>query len=100
MPSRADVFDDVAHGVDAGAVPLDPRQVALRGPTAVAVHDDRDMPGQPLEVDLAGQRLLWRSRRHNGKNVLERHGSGRKLNLDDTGSYGCQQGEAPINFAL
>ena len=43
MPSRADAFDDVAHRFDAGAMPFDARQVALRRPAAVAVHDDGDV---------------------------------------------------------
>ena len=58
MPSRAERLDGVAHGVDAGAVPLDARQVALRRPAAVAVHDDRDVAGKPFEIDLAGQRVF------------------------------------------
>ena len=45
-------FDGVAHGVDAGAMAFDARQVALRGPAAVAVHDDGDVRRQPLEVHL------------------------------------------------
>ena len=36
-------FDDVANRVDAGAVPFDARQVPLRGPASVAVHDDGDV---------------------------------------------------------
>ena len=40
-PRRA--FDDVAHRLDAGAMSFDARQVALRRPAAVAVHDDRDV---------------------------------------------------------
>ena len=32
---------------------FDARQVALAGPAAVAVHDDCDVLGQAIEVDLA-----------------------------------------------
>ena len=58
MPSRADPSTIVADRVDAGAVPFDPRQVPLRRPAAVAVHDHGDVRGQPLEIDLARQRLF------------------------------------------
>ena len=43
MPSRAEVFDDVADRIDAGAMPFDAGQMPLRGPAAVAVHDDGDV---------------------------------------------------------
>ena len=58
MPRRADGLDGVADRVDAGAVPFDARQVALRRPAAVAVHDDGDVRRQPLEVDLTDQHLV------------------------------------------
>ncbi len=51
-------LDGVAHRLDAGAMPFDARQVPLRGPAAVAVHDDGDVRGQPVEVDLARERLV------------------------------------------
>ena len=51
-------FDDVADRIDPGAVAFDTRQMALRGPAAVAVHDDGDVPRQTVEVDLAGERLF------------------------------------------
>ena len=73
MPRRADAFDDVADRIDAGAVALDARQVALRRPAAVAVHDDGDMPRQTVEVDLAGERLFRGAGRQSGKEVFERH---------------------------
>jgi hypothetical protein len=36
-------FDDPANGFHASPVSLDPRQASLRGPSAVAIHDDGDM---------------------------------------------------------
>ena len=51
-------LDDVPDRVDAGAMPLDARQVPLAGPAAVAVHDDGDVAWQAIEFDLAGQRLF------------------------------------------
>ena len=48
-------FDDVPHRVDAGPVPFHSRQMTLRGPPPIAVHDDGDVSGQPLEVDVTGQ---------------------------------------------
>ena len=62
MPEPGAGFDGVAHGVDAGAMPLDARQVALRRPSAVAVHDDGDVRRQPLEVELC-RRAPGRDRR-------------------------------------
>ena len=73
MPSRAERLDDVADRVDAGAVPFDARQMALRRPAAVAVHDDGDVRRQLLEVDLARQRLVGRSRRNPRQQLLKRH---------------------------
>ena len=66
-------FHDVAHRVDAGAVAFDPRQVPLRRPAAVAVHDDGDVRGKPLEVDLARQRFVGRSWRNPRQQLLKRH---------------------------
>ena len=40
--------DDVADGAGALLVPADALQPAPHGPAAVAVHDDRDVPGEPL----------------------------------------------------
>jgi hypothetical protein len=37
---------------------LDTRQMALRGPAPVAVHDDRDVRGQALEVDLTDEHFV------------------------------------------
>ena len=73
MPRRAEPFDDVADRVDARAMSLDARQVALRGPAAVAVHDHGDMAGQAVEVDLTGERLFRGAGRQDGKEVIERH---------------------------
>ena len=67
-------LDGVAHGVDAGAVSFDARQMALRGPAAVAVHDDGDVRGQPIELNLAGQRRVGVSGRNPRQEVVKRHG--------------------------
>ena len=48
-------LDDVAHRVDAGAMPLDARQVPLPGPAAVAVHDDGDVARQAIGMNLPGE---------------------------------------------
>ena len=65
-------FDDVADRIDAGAVPFDARQMALRRPAAVAVHDDGDVRGQRVEIDLARQRFVGRSW-GNRPELLKRH---------------------------
>src|SRR5262245_6362937 len=64
---------DVAHRRDPGPVSLDARQVALRGPASVPVHDDGDVRRQLIEVDLPRQRLVRRSRRDPGQELLKRH---------------------------
>ena len=79
-------FDDVAHRVDAGAVAFDARQVALRRPAPVAVHDDGDVRRQLLEVDLARQRFVGRSRRNPRQELLKRHDGSFGVNLDCTRS--------------
>ena len=53
QPGRG--LDRIANGVDAGPVPFDPGKMALRRPPPVAVHDDGDVHGQPIEVDLADE---------------------------------------------
>jgi hypothetical protein len=67
-------------------MPLDARQVALRGPAAVAVHDDRYVLGKPIEVDLPRQSVLNGAGRYHRKNVVKRHRVELKSNADDTGS--------------
>ena len=47
--------------------------MALRRPAAVAVHDDRDVRRQLLEVDLPRQRLVGRSWRNPRQELLKRH---------------------------
>src|SRR5207244_1210664 len=44
----AALLDGRANALDAAAVALDARQAALPGPAAVAVHDNGDVPRQPL----------------------------------------------------
>ena len=67
MPEARRRFDDVADRVDAGAVTLDARQVTLGRPSPVAVHDDGDVGGQPLEVDLTRERFVGRSWRNQAR---------------------------------
>ena len=74
MPSRAARLDGVAHGVDAGPVPFDARQVPLRGPPAVAVHDDGDVRRQPVEVHLSRQRGVGVPRGNPRQEFVKRHG--------------------------
>ena len=42
----------LAQRVDARDVALGPVEAARGGPSAVSVHDDRDMRGHPLEVNV------------------------------------------------
>jgi hypothetical protein len=39
-------------------MPFHPRQMALRRPPPVAVHDHGEVTRQPAEVDLPGEALL------------------------------------------
>jgi hypothetical protein len=55
-------FDDLAHGRDARAMTLDPRVTALLRPTAVAVHDDGDVPREAREVDFVEELPLGGAR--------------------------------------
>src|SRR5262245_26860298 len=73
-------LDDVADRFDPGAVPLDAREMPLRRPPAVAVHDDRDVSGEPLEINLPCERLFGRPGRDDSENVLERHGAFGRIN--------------------
>ena len=72
-------FDDVADRVDAGAMPFDARQVPLAGPAAVAVHDDGDVPRQPIEFDLARQRLFGPAGGNPLQQLIEAHGVGLRI---------------------
>ncbi len=76
MPSRAAVSTVSRTDVDAGAMAFDARQVALRGPAAVAVHDDGDVRRQPIEVDLPAQRLIRMADRNPRQQFLAAHGVG------------------------
>src|SRR5439155_4943331 len=57
-PQARGGLDDVAHRIDAGAVAFDARQMPLRGPPAVAVHDDCDVRGELLEVHLPREHFV------------------------------------------
>ena len=48
--------------------------MALRGPAAVAVHDDGHVRGQPIELDLARQRRVGMPRRNPRQHLVKRHG--------------------------
>ena len=52
---------------------FDSREVALRSPASVPVHDDGDVGGKLIEVDLARQRFVGRSWRNPGQQLLKRH---------------------------
>ena len=71
-------FDDLADRLDAGAMALDARQVTLCGPAAVAVHDDRHVFGEAVEVHQPRQLVFDGARRHNREDVVKRHGLGVK----------------------
>ena len=64
-------LDDFAHRFDAGAVAFDARQMSLRGPATVAVHDHGDVGREPVEIDLTGERLFGRAGRHDLRGCSE-----------------------------
>ena len=74
--------------IGSGAMTFDARQMALRRPPPVAVHDHGDVLRQPIEVHLPREGLLGGPGGHDGEKIFEGHGEGWKLNLDNTGSYG------------
>ena len=49
-------FDRRPHGVNAARMPGHARQAPLRRPTAVAVHDDRDMARDSRDIGYANGR--------------------------------------------
>ncbi len=51
--------DGVAHGARAGAVTGGAREVALRGPPAVAIHDDGDVPRPSFEGNIERRDGGW-----------------------------------------
>src|SRR5260221_60988 len=66
-------LNDVAHRIDAGAMPFDARQMPLRGPAPVAVHDDGDVRRQLVEIHLARELHVRRARWNPREELLERH---------------------------
>ncbi len=63
-------LDDLADGRGAGLVALDPGQPALGGPAAVAVHDDGDVAGKAVGIDLEEKAVLFGPRREKFLEVL------------------------------
>src|SRR5262249_31111306 len=51
-------FDGCANRLRAGAMPGDPRLITASGPAAVAVHYDRHVGRQPVEVYLSQKKLV------------------------------------------
>jgi len=45
----------------------------LRGPAAIAVHDDGDVCREPVELDLTGESRVGVSGRNPGQEILKRH---------------------------
>ena len=56
----AALLDGGPDALDAAGVALDALQAALPGPTAVSVHDDGDVPRQPLGAQAGGLQSLQR----------------------------------------
>ena len=96
MPRRADVSTVIAHGVDAGAVAFDARQMPARGPSAVAVHDDGHVPRQAGEVKRRDERLFGRPGWHGCQHVRKGHGrvTGDLANLSNS-ERGTQRSQLP-----
>ena len=55
-------------------MPFHARQVAFTRPAAVAVHDDGDVPRQPVEFDLARQFFLGPAFGNPLQQLIEAHG--------------------------
>ena len=73
------LFGGAADRVDAAAMPGDARQILPRGPAAVAVHDDRDVPRPPFEREcpaIGDVSCRWPSMAHDllDDNRLSRSG--------------------------
>jgi hypothetical protein len=66
-------LDRLPHGRDPGPMALDPRRAPLLRPSAVAVHDDRDMARETGQIDLIEQLPLESARR--GQDIEIDHGS-------------------------
>ena len=62
MPSRAEVSTVSRTASMPARWPSTRGRCRLRGPPAVAVHDDGDVPRQPVEIDAPGERVFGRSR--------------------------------------
>jgi len=64
------------------------RQVTLRSPSAVAVHDDRDMRRQLVEVHGARQSFVGRAGRKPRQQLIKGHGlcAGARVNCSASAS--------------
>ena len=68
-------LDGVADGVDARPMTFDARQMPLRGPAAVAVHDDGDVRGQTIEMRPGAPAPRRGAPRNPRQDVVKRHGA-------------------------
>ena len=73
MPEAGRGLDRVSHRLDAGAMAFDARQVPLRRPSAIAVHDDGDVSGQPLSGNLTHEAFVRISVRNRRQQLVKRH---------------------------
>ena len=73
MPSRQHSSMVARTLCDAAAMALDARQAALLGPAAVAVHDDGDVPRQPLRIEAGAAAPRSAAIVVGGLNVAARH---------------------------
>jgi hypothetical protein len=81
-------FDGDAGGLRASAMSGNAWEMALLGPTAVPVHDDSDVPGEPREIEFFEQRGFFGSDRAEAfgnsrarKNMFKRVGHRKIQNL-------------------
>jgi len=66
-------LDRIANRVDTGAMALDARQMTLRSPSPVAVHDDGDMRREPLEMQLIHEHAVGIAGRNPRQQLVTRH---------------------------
>ena len=106
-PEPASLLDDGADALDAPAMPHDPGQAPPLGPSAVAVHDDRDVPGKllgtqahrgdPRQAFVGDRQIFSRC----GHGFLEPHGrSARRAGLprDQHACRSCDLPAGPVGY--